>query len=67
MARTVLARYGDEATYHTNVYKPDTARGTLDFTTSGRSYNPLSVYTEDCGLITVSDTEVGLFWNFADY
>ncbi|MEU2134754.1 hypothetical protein [Streptomyces sp. NPDC018352] len=41
--------------------------GTLDFTTSHWGYSPLSVYTEDCGLVVVTDTEVGMFWNFADY
>lgn len=67
MARTVLARYGDEASYHTNVKKPGHVRGTLDFTESSWAYSPLSVYSEDYGLIVVSDTEVGMFWNFADY
>ncbi|MBK0373884.1 hypothetical protein ACF07U_28065 [Streptomyces californicus] len=67
MARTILARYGDEATYHTNVSRPGPVPGALDFTTSHWGYNPLSVYSEDCGLIVVSDTEVGMFWNFSDY
>ncbi|MFE7353041.1 hypothetical protein ACFU8Q_07495 [Streptomyces sp. NPDC057543] len=67
MARTVLARYGDEATYHTNVSKRGSEPGTLDFTTPNSGYRPLSVYSEDCGLIVVSDTEVGMFWNFSDY
>ncbi|MFD7967138.1 hypothetical protein [Streptomyces clavifer] len=67
MARTILARYGDEATYHTNVSRPGPVPGTLDFTTSHWGYSPLSVYSEDCGLIVVSDTEVGMFWNFSDY
>jgi hypothetical protein len=68
MARTILARYGDDATYHTNVQKPAHVRGTLDFTTSGWAYGPLSdVYSEDYGLIVVSETEVGMFWNFSDY
>ncbi|MEU1087493.1 hypothetical protein ABZ401_11780 [Streptomyces sp. NPDC005892] len=67
MARSILARYGDDATFHTNVHKPDTARGTLDFTTTSRSYSPLSVYSEDSGLVVVADTEMGMFWNFADY
>ncbi|MDX3850246.1 hypothetical protein [Streptomyces sp. AK02-01A] len=67
MARTVLARYGDEASYHTNVDRPGHVPGTLDFTTSTWGYSPLSVYTEDCGLVIVSDSEVGLFWDFADY
>lgn len=66
MARTILARYGGEAGYHTNINRGH-VRGTLDFTSSGWAYSPLSVYTEDYGLIVVSDTEVGMFWNFADY
>ncbi|MFF1409548.1 hypothetical protein ACFVX6_07090 [Streptomyces sp. NPDC058289] len=67
MARTILARYGDGATYHTNVSKQGSAPGTLDFTLDRLGYNPLSVYTEDCGLVIVSDAELGLFWTFADY
>ncbi|MFJ5077380.1 hypothetical protein ACIP8Z_22650 [Streptomyces sp. NPDC088553] len=43
------------------------ASGTLDFTTPDGGYNPLSVYSEDRGLIVVPDTEVGAFWNFSDY
>ncbi|GAA0932743.1 hypothetical protein [Streptomyces thermoalcalitolerans] len=66
MARTILARYGDEATYHTNVSKRGSAPGTLDFTLETLGYSPMSVFTEDCGLVVVSDTEVGMFWNFND-
>ncbi|MDN5385263.1 hypothetical protein QEP66_24855 [Streptomyces sp. LB8] len=66
MARTILARYGDEATYHTNVKKTGSAPGTLDFTLETLEYRPMSVFTEDCGLVVVSDTEVGMFWNFND-
>lgn len=67
MACTILARYGDGARYHTNVSRPGHVRGTLDFRTRNWGYSPLSVYTEDYGLIVVSDTEVGMFWNFSDY
>ncbi|MFD5496328.1 hypothetical protein ACTWJ9_02790 [Streptomyces sp. GDS52] len=66
MARTILARYGDEATYHTNVSKRGSAPGTLDFTLESMGYSLMSVFTEDCGLVVVSNTEVGLFWNFND-
>ncbi|MGW8767355.1 hypothetical protein ACWGN5_33180 [Streptomyces sp. NPDC055815] len=66
MARTVLARYGDKATFHTNVSKQGSPPGTLDFTLKGLGYRPLGVLMEDCGLVVVSDTEVGLFWSFAD-
>ncbi|MEU9566394.1 hypothetical protein AB0D16_30975 [Streptomyces sp. NPDC048161] len=67
MAHTILARYGDSASFHTNINKPGYVSGTLDFTSSGWAYSPLSVYSEDYGLIVVSDTEVGMFWNFSDY
>jgi hypothetical protein len=67
MARTILARYGDRAGYHTNINRPGHVRGTPDFTSSDWAYSPLGVYSEDYGLIVVSDTEVGMFWNFADY
>ncbi|MFE4670115.1 hypothetical protein ACFRI7_15470 [Streptomyces sp. NPDC056716] len=66
MARTILDRYGDAAAYRTNVSKTGSAPGTLDFTLEGLGYNPMSVFTEDCGLVVVSATEVGLFWNFND-
>ncbi|MFF3998040.1 hypothetical protein ACFYX8_32655 [Streptomyces cyaneofuscatus] len=46
---------------------PGHVSGALDFTSSSWAYSPLSVYSEDYGLIVVSDTEVGMFWNFADY
>ncbi|MEU8761070.1 hypothetical protein [Streptomyces sp. NPDC048659] len=67
MARTVLARYGDGAVFHTNVTRPGGPPGTLDFTSPNWGYAPLGVYSEDYGLVVVSDTEVGLFWNFSDY
>lgn len=66
MARTILARYGDEATYRTNVSKRGSEPGTLDFTLDTFGYSPLGVFMEDCGLVIVSDTEVGLFWSFAE-
>ncbi|MFD9289170.1 hypothetical protein ACFWBV_12850 [Streptomyces sp. NPDC060030] len=66
-ARTILARYGDDAGYRTNVNRPGHVYGSLDFTTPNWAYSPLSVYTEDYGLIVVTDTEVGMFWNFADH
>ncbi|MFD5265116.1 hypothetical protein [Streptomyces sp. NPDC058335] len=66
MARTVLARYGDDAIYRTNVSKRGSAPGTLDFTLESLGYSPMSVFTEDCGLVIISDTEVGLFWTFND-
>ncbi|MFE5534359.1 hypothetical protein [Streptomyces sp. NPDC056492] len=66
LARTVLARYGDAVTCHTNVTVGAPGTGTLDFTSSHWSYSPMTFYWEDSGLVVVSDTEVGLFWNLAD-
>ncbi|GAA2430444.1 hypothetical protein GCM10010433_33580 [Streptomyces pulveraceus] len=63
----LLARYGESASFHTNISKPGHVSGTLDFISSDWAYSPLSVYSEDYGLIVVSDTEVGMFWNFSDY
>lgn len=63
----LLARYRDTASFHTNVDQPGHVSGALDFTSSSWAYSPLSVYSEDYGLIVVSDTEVGMFWTFADY
>ncbi|MGW3328353.1 hypothetical protein [Streptomyces virginiae] len=64
MARTILARYGDAFTCHTNVRSVGHV-GTLDF---GRpvGWSPMTYYGEDCGLVIVSETEVGLFWAFDD-
>ncbi|MGW2278086.1 hypothetical protein [Streptomyces sp. NPDC001770] len=67
MARTILARFGDGASFHTNVDRPGSVPGTLDFTTPNWGHSPLSVYSEDYGLVVVTDAEVGMFWNFADY
>lgn len=66
MASTILARYGDGAGYYTNVSKQGSPPGMLDFTLESLGYSPLGVYMEDCGLVIVSDTEVGLVWSFAD-
>ncbi|MEV7287786.1 hypothetical protein AB0O01_24980 [Streptomyces sp. NPDC093252] len=54
-AHLLLARYGDEATYHTNVTK-------LGDRVSG--WWPFTDYTGDFGFIVVSPEEVGVFWAF---
>ncbi|MER5932469.1 hypothetical protein [Streptomyces sp. NPDC002054] len=66
MARTILTRYGDSFTCYTNV-TAGRRNGTLDFTASHHGWLPMTFYGEDCGLVVVSDTEVGLFWAFGDY
>ncbi|MFJ3975775.1 hypothetical protein [Streptomyces sp. NPDC090021] len=64
MARTVLARYGDTFTCHTNVTVGAGRGRTLDFGASHWGYTPMTSCWEDAGLVIVSDTEVGLFWTF---
>ncbi|MGW7454147.1 hypothetical protein [Streptomyces sp. NPDC054787] len=64
MARTILGRYGDTFTCYTNVTVGAGRNGTLDFGASHWGYTPMTFYWEDAGLVTVSDTEVGLFWAF---
>ncbi|MER5418049.1 hypothetical protein [Streptomyces virginiae] len=65
MARTILARYGDAFTCHTNVSTVGHV-GRLDFGGQSVGWTPMTFYGEDCGLVVVSDTEVGLFWTFGD-
>ncbi|MGW7462602.1 hypothetical protein [Streptomyces sp. NPDC054797] len=65
LARTILARYGDAFTCHTNVSSIGHI-GTLDFGGTPVGWTPMTFYGEDCGLVVVSDTEVGLFWAFGD-
>ncbi|MGW4505339.1 hypothetical protein ACWENO_11895 [Streptomyces sp. NPDC004436] len=64
-ARTVLARYGDAFTCHTNV-STGPRNGTLDLRGNSPGWTPMTGYGEDCGLVVVTDTEVGLFWAFGD-
>lgn len=65
MARTILARYGDAFTCHTNVSTVGHV-GRLDFGGQSVGWTPMTFYGEDCGLVVVSDTEVGVFWTFGD-
>ncbi|MER5776284.1 hypothetical protein ABT144_18685 [Streptomyces sp. NPDC002039] len=65
MARTILARYGDTFTCHTNVSSVGHV-ATLDFGGESIGWRPMTYYGEDCGLVVVSDIEVGLFWAFGD-
>ncbi|MEV6653051.1 hypothetical protein [Streptomyces sp. NPDC051219] len=64
MARTLLSRFEPGATYRTNVGQAAGNRHP-DFSSSFRSWHPMTVYNEDIGLVVVSDDEVGLFWTFA--
>ncbi|MET9573381.1 hypothetical protein ACFYNW_15165 [Streptomyces virginiae] len=65
LARTILARYGDASVCYTNVSSIGHV-GSLDFGLNSVGWSPMTFYGEDCGLVVVSDTEVGLFWAFGD-
>ncbi|MEU9232252.1 hypothetical protein [Streptomyces subrutilus] len=65
MARTILARYGEAFICYTNVRSVGHV-GTLDFGGKSVGWMPMTFYGEDCGLVVVSETEVGLFWAFDD-
>lgn len=62
-AEEILSRFGDHATYYTNAAE---ARGTpdADLLNPDTEWNCLSDFTTDCGLIVISDFEVGVFWAF---
>ncbi|MFI9343265.1 hypothetical protein ACIG0D_18645 [Streptomyces sp. NPDC052773] len=62
-ARQVLSRFGPRARYFTNASE---ARGHPDacLLDADTAWECLSVFTTDCGLVAVSDTEVGVFWAF---
>ncbi|MGW0390292.1 hypothetical protein ACWDYJ_05195 [Streptomyces sp. NPDC003042] len=66
MARTVLARFGPQFTCLTNVTLAYDNRNP-DYSSSSLGRHAMSVYSDDNGLVVVSDTEVGVFWTFADY
>ncbi|MFI6939340.1 hypothetical protein ACIBI4_08725 [Streptomyces sp. NPDC050418] len=65
-ARCVLGRFGSDATFHTNFddffeeadFNPMRPQG---------SFECIGEFDLDCGLVAVSDDEVGVFWAFRDY
>ncbi|MEV7172787.1 hypothetical protein AB0O18_24170 [Streptomyces sp. NPDC093224] len=65
MAHTVLARFGDRFTCHTNV-STGPRNATLNLRAHSPGWAPMTCYGEDCGLVVVTDAEVGLFWAFGD-
>ncbi|AKJ12824.1 hypothetical protein ABB07_23145 [Streptomyces incarnatus] len=62
-SRTVLARFGANSTFFTNAADAY-ENPTVDLLNPDTEWSCLSVYTTDCGLVAVSDTEVGVFWAF---
>ncbi|MEV7790800.1 hypothetical protein AB0O68_02310 [Streptomyces sp. NPDC087512] len=62
-SRSVLSRFGPDARFFTNASAAQDDADT-DLLNATTAWDCLSVYTTDCGLITVSDTEIGVFWAF---
>lgn len=62
-AEEVLSRFGEKAAYYTNAAEarnnPD-----IDLLNPDTEWNRLSDFTTDCGLIVISESEVGVFWAF---
>ncbi|MFD7710453.1 hypothetical protein [Streptomyces sp. NPDC059786] len=62
-AARIVSRFGPGASFFTNA---SDAQGNpdADLLNPDTQWECLSVYTTDCGLVAVSDTEVGVFWAF---
>ncbi len=62
-SREILSRFGPEARFFTNASE---AQGNpdADLLNPDTQWECLSVFMADCGLIAVSDSEVGAFWAF---
>ncbi|MET9775675.1 hypothetical protein ABZ023_15730 [Streptomyces sp. NPDC006367] len=62
-SRTILSRFGPDSQFFTNAAEahrdPD-----ADLLNPDTEWDCLSVYTTDCGLVAVSDSEIGVFWAF---
>jgi hypothetical protein len=62
-AREIISRFFPDASFFTNVSE---ARGNpdVDLLNPVAEWECLSVYTTDCGLVVVTENEVGVFWAF---
>ncbi|MFD4262513.1 hypothetical protein ACFWR9_34050 [Streptomyces sp. NPDC058534] len=62
-SRVILSRFSTHSRFFTNAAdahrNPD-----ADLLNPDTEWDCLSVYTTDCGLVAVSDTEIGVFWAF---
>lgn len=62
-SRTILSRFDAGSRFFTNATEahrnPD-----ADLLNPDTEWDCLSVYTTDCGLVAVSDAEIGVFWAF---
>ncbi|MEV7749104.1 hypothetical protein [Streptomyces griseofuscus] len=64
-AKRILSRFGLDARFYTNAAE---ARDdpNVDLVNPDTEWNCLSEFTTDCGLVVVSDSEVGVFWAFSE-
>ncbi|WP_199550629.1 hypothetical protein [Streptomyces sp. N35] len=62
-ARTLLSRYGDELSFHSNVTAARSTQ-TPDLTRGFTGWSPLTQYAGDVGLVVVGAQEIGVFWSF---
>ncbi|WP_158771667.1 hypothetical protein [Streptomyces sp. NRRL S-340] len=62
-SRNILARFPSDTVFLTNAADAYENRD-ADLLNPDTEWSCLSVYTTDCGLVAVSDTEVGVFWAF---
>jgi hypothetical protein len=62
-SRLVLSRFAPDARFFTNASVARDDAG-ADLLNPDTVWECLSVYTTDCGLIALSDTEIGVFWAF---
>ncbi|MFI2410141.1 hypothetical protein [Streptomyces sp. NPDC018947] len=64
-ARTILSRFGANSRFFTNAAEARRDPN-ADLLNPDTEWDCLSVYITDCGLVAVSDTEIGVFWAFWD-
>ncbi|MFD7058679.1 hypothetical protein [Streptomyces sp. NPDC059906] len=62
-SRTILSRFGTPCRFFTNAAEAH-RNPAADLLNPDTEWDCLSVYTTDCGLVAVSDTEIGVFWAF---
>ncbi|MFD5076054.1 hypothetical protein [Streptomyces sp. NPDC058371] len=64
-SREIISRFSSDAIFFTNASDAYENRD-ADLMNPDTEWSCLSVYTTDCGLVAVSDTEVGVFWAFRE-
>lgn len=62
-AETLVSRFGPHAIFRTNVAAARNGEN-ADLLNPDAEWNCISRFTTDCGIVVVSDDEVGVFWAF---